>query len=142
MLRRDREVTDSPTRLPQDVLPDPLAAIMSGRAGSWHPGHVPYCLWPWAKRPWLHTREWPAAWRFHLHGRQQAEVISPHEPAYPPAKAKLCVVFAIHQLVSGWQSPTINTEEEVPEADAALMSELFDTLCSGLVRHPGSPTMC
>ena len=36
---------DIPTRLPNDQPPDPLTAIVSGAAGTWHPGHALYCLW-------------------------------------------------------------------------------------------------
>ena len=144
MLPRDTAMRDGPTTLPPDQPPDPLTTIVSGRAGSWHPGHALYCLWRWAQRHWQHTREWSAAWRFHLDGRQQAEVIPPHERANPPTTANLCPVFAIHQiraLASGQVPPTIRTEAEARATYAALVSELFDALRSALVQHPGNPTM-
>ena len=38
------------------------------------------------------------AWRFHLDGRQQAEVIPPHNRTNLPTTANLCPFFAIHQI--------------------------------------------
>ena len=69
MLPRDTAVPDGPTTLPPDQPPDPLTTIVSGSAGTWHPGRALYCLWRWAQRRWPHTREWSAAWGFHLEGR-------------------------------------------------------------------------
>ena len=72
--------------------PDPLRAVVSGTAGTWHPGHALYCLWRWARRRWPHTRAWSAAWRFYLDGRQQLEAI-PERTAETPTATNLCPVF-------------------------------------------------
>ena len=106
---------DSPTPLLPGQPPDPLTAIVSGTAGTWHPGHALYCLWRWAQRRWPHTRVWSATWRFYLDGRQQLEAI-PEWTAPTPTAPNLCPVFAIHQiwaLALGEQlQPTILTETE------------------------------
>ena len=77
MLLATTALPDSPTPLPNDQPPDPLTAIVSGTAGTWHPGSAFYCLWQWARRRWPHTREWTATWRVHLDGGQQLEAIPP-----------------------------------------------------------------
>ena len=69
MLPATTALPDSPAPLLNDQPPDPVTAIVSGTAGTWHPGHALYCLWRWARRRWPHTREWTATWRFHLDGR-------------------------------------------------------------------------
>ena len=69
MLPRDKPMPDCTTTLPSDQSPDPLSTILSGRACSWHPGHVHHCLWWWAPRRWQHIRERSAAQRFHVDGR-------------------------------------------------------------------------
>ena len=45
MIPASTALPDSPTPLPNDQPPDPLTAIVSGAAGTWHPGHALYCLW-------------------------------------------------------------------------------------------------
>ena len=40
-----RSLPDSPIPLLNGQPPDPLKAIMSRIAGTWHPGHALYCLW-------------------------------------------------------------------------------------------------
>ena len=77
--------------------PDPLTAIVSGTAGTWHPGHALYCLWRWVQHRWPHTRVWSATWRFYLDGQQQLEVI-PERTGETPTAPNLCPVFAIHQI--------------------------------------------
>ena len=113
MLPATTALADSPTPLRNAQLPDPLTAIVSGTAGTWHPGHALYCLWRWAQRRWPHTRAWSAAWRFYLDGRQQLEAI-PERMAETPTAPNLCPVFAIHQiraLALGQQmQPTIRSE--------------------------------
>ena len=64
MLLATTALPDSPTPLLIDQPVDPLTAIVSGTAGTWHPGHALYCLWQWARRRWPHTRAWSATWRF------------------------------------------------------------------------------
>ena len=99
MLPRGSDLPDGATLLLPGQPPDPLTAIVSGMAGTWHPGHALYCLWRWGQRRWQHTRGWSATWRFHLDGRQQAEVIPPQDRAVGrPAKDNLCPVFANHQI--------------------------------------------
>ena len=71
--------TFSYSPLPNDQPPDPLTAIVSGAAGTWHPGHDLYCLWRWPQHRWPHTSDWTATWRFHLDGRQQLEAIPQRE---------------------------------------------------------------
>ena len=76
-----------------------------------------------------------------MDGRQQAEVIPPHEQVNV---LNMCSVFAIHQiraLAARQVSPTIHTEEEARAAHAALVSEIFAALRTALVRHPGNPPM-
>ena len=141
LLPRETGLPDGPTTLPPNFPPDPLTAIVSGRAGSWHLGHALYCLWTWAQQRWPHSRQWSAAWRLHLDGWRQAEVTSPHEQENPPTTANLFLVFVIYQiqaLAAGQVLPTC-TEAEAPAAHAALVSELIDHLHSALVRHLGNP---
>ena len=57
MLPATTGLPDSPTPLLSEQPPDLLTAIVSGTAGTWHPGHALYCLWRWARRRWPHTRE-------------------------------------------------------------------------------------
>ena len=91
MLRATTGLPDNPTPLLPNQPPDPLTAIVSGAAGTWQPDHAPYCLWRWARRRWLHTRAWSAAWRFYLDGPQQMEAIRnrrrkpPLSPTYAPS---------------------------------------------------------
>ena len=133
---------DSPTPLLNVQPPDPLTAIVSGRAGTWHPGHALYCLWQWARRPWPHTRVWSATWRFYLDGRQQLEAI-PERTAETPTAPNLCPVFGIHQIralaLSKQLQPTIRTETEAQAAQAALVHGIFSALRSPLVRRVGNP---
>ena len=115
MLPATTALPDSITPLLNGKPPDPLTAIVSGTAGTWHPGHALYCLWRWAQRRWPHTRVWSATWRFYLDGRQQMEAI-PERTAETPTAPNLCPVFANHQvraLALGEQlQPTIRTETE------------------------------
>ena len=97
MLLATTALPDSPTPLLNDQPPDPLTAIVSGTAGTWHPGHALYCLWRWALRRWPHTRVWSATWRFYLDGRQQLEAI-PERTAETPTAPNLCPVFGIHKI--------------------------------------------
>ena len=60
MLPATTALPDSPTPLLPGQPPDPLRAIVSGTAGTKHPGHALYCLWRWAQRRWPHTRVWSA----------------------------------------------------------------------------------
>ena len=62
MLRATTDLPDNATPLLPNQPPDPLTAIVSGAAGTWHPGHALYCLWRWAQRRWPHTRACSAAW--------------------------------------------------------------------------------
>ena len=143
MLPGGMDLPDGPTPLLLGQPLDPLTAMPSGMAGTWHPGHALYCLWRWAQRRWQHTKEWSATWRFELDGRQQAEVIPPHHrTAGRPATDKLSPVFAIHQiraLAAGRVSPAIHTEEEARASHTALVSDIFAALRTALVRHPGNP---
>ena len=144
MLPATTALPDSPTPLLNDQPPDPLTAIVSGTAGTWHQGHAVYCLWRWARRRWPHTRVWSATWRFYLDGRQQLEAIPQRErTAETPTAPNLCPVFAIHQiraLALGEQlQPTIHTETEAQAAHAALVHEIFSALRSALVRRVGNP---
>ena len=50
MLRETTGLPDNPTPLLRNQPPDPLMAIVSGAAGTWHPGHALYCLCRWARR--------------------------------------------------------------------------------------------
>ena len=142
MLPATTALPDSPTPLLSDQPPDPLTAIVSGTAGTWHPGHALYCLCRWARRRWPHTRVWSATWRFYLDGRQQLEAI-PEWTAEAPTAPNLCPLFAIHQiwgLVLGDQlQPTIRTGTEAQAAHAALVHEIISALRSALVRRVGNP---
>ena len=143
MLPRDVGLPDGPTPLLPGQPPDLLTAIVSDAAGTWHPGHALYCLWRWAQRRWPHTRDWSAAWRFHLDGRQQTEAIPPHErTAGQPAPHNLCPAFAIYQiraLAAGQVSPAIHTEDKARAAHTALVSDVFAALRNALTRHPSNP---
>ena len=88
MLPATTALPDNPTPLLPGQPPDPLTAIVSGTAGTWHPGHALYCLWRWAQHRCPHTRVWSATWRFYLGGRQQLEAI-PERTADRAAKASL-----------------------------------------------------
>ena len=68
MLSATTDLPDSPTPLLTGQPPDPLTAVVSGTAVTWHPGHALYCLWRWAQRRLPHTRARSAAWRFYLDG--------------------------------------------------------------------------
>ena len=142
MLPATTDLPDSPTPLLLGQPPDPLTAVVSGTAGTWHPGHALYCLWRWARRRWPHTRAWSAAWSFYLDGRQQLEAI-PEQTAETPTATNLCPVFAIHQiraLAPGEQlQPPIRTETEAQAARAALVHQIFSALRSALVRRVANP---
>ena len=142
MLRATTDLPDNPTSQLPEQPPDPLTAIVSGTAGTWHPGHALYCLWRWARRRWPHTRAWSAAWRFYLDGRQQMEAI-PEPTAETPTEPNLCPVFAIHQIralaLGGQLQPAIRTETEARAAHAALVHEIFSALRSAPVRRVGNP---
>ena len=142
MLPATTDLPDSPVPLLPGQPPDPLSAVVSGTAGTWHPGHALYCLWRWAQRCWPHTRAWSAAWRPYLDGRQQLEAI-PERTAETPTAPNLCPVFAIHQiraLALGEQlQPAIRTETEAQAAHTALVHEIFSALRSALVRRVGNP---
>ena len=135
MLLATTALPDSPTPLLPGQPPDPLTAIVSGTAGTWHPGHALYCLWRWAQRRWPHTRVWPATWRFYLDGRQQLEAI-PERTAETSTAPNLCPVFAIHQiraLALGEQlQPAIRTETDAQAAYAAPGHEILSALRSVL----------
>ena len=146
MLPATTALPDSTTPLLNDQPLDSLTAIVSGTAGTWHPGHALYCLWRWARRRWLDTRELSATWRFYLDGRQQLEDIPGRERTAESSTApNLCPIFAIQQipaLALGEQlQPTIHTETEAQAAHAALVHAIFSAPRSGLVRrvgnHPG-----
>ena len=142
MLLATTALPNSPTPLQAGQPPDPLTAIVSGTAGTCHPGHARYCLWRWAQRRWPHTRVWSATWSFYLDGRQQLEAI-PERMAVTPTAPNLCPVFAIHQiraLAPGEQlQPAIRTETEAQAAHAALVHEISSPLRSALVRSVGNP---
>ena len=142
MLPATTDLPDSPIPLLPGQPPDPLTAVVSGTAGTWHPGHALYCLWRWARRRWPHTRAWSAAWRFYLDGRQQFEAI-PERTAETPTATNLCPVFAIHHiraLALGEQlQPPIRTETEAQAAHAALVHETFSALRSAPVRRVANP---
>ena len=133
---------DSPSALLSDQPPDPLTAILSGTASTWHPGHALYCLWRWARRRLPQTRLWSTTWGFYLDGRQQLEAILERTEETPTAP-NLCPVFAIHQfraLALGEQlQPTIRTETEAQAAHATLVHEIFSALRSALVQRVGNP---
>ena len=120
MLFGGMDLCDGPTLLLPGKPSDPLTAIVSGMAGTWHPGHALYCLWRWAQRRWQHSREWSATWRFNLDGGQQAKLIPPHDRAAGrPATDNFCPVFGIYQiraLAAGRVSPAIHTGEEARAA--------------------------
>ena len=144
MLLAATALPDSPTPLLNDQPPDPLTAILSGTAGTSHPGHALYCLLRCARRRWPHTRVWSATWRFYLDGRQQLEAISERkQTAETPTAPNLCPVFAIHQiqaLALGEQlQPIIHTETEAQAGHAALVHEIFSALRSAVVRRVGNP---
>ena len=142
MLPATTALPDSPTPLLNDQPPYPLTAIVSGTAGTWHPGHALYCLWRWLRHRWPHTRVWSATWRYYLDGQQQLEAI-PERTAETPTAPNLCPVFAIHQiraLALGEQlQPTIRTETEAKAAHAALVHKISSALRSALVRRVGNP---
>ena len=131
MLPATTDLPDSPNPLLPDKPPDPLTAVLSGTAGTWHPGHALYCLWRWARPRWPHTRAWSAAWRFYLDGRQQLEAIA-EQTAETPTATNLCPVFAIHQiraLALGEQlQPAIRTETKAQAVHAALVHESLSAL--------------
>ena len=144
MLPANAALPDSPTPLPNDQAPDSLTAIVSGAAGTWHPGHDLYCLWRWVQRRWSHTRDWTATWRFHLDDRQQLEAIPQHERTAETSTAtNLCSVFAIQQIralaIGAQLQPAIRTETEAQAAHAALVHEILSALRSALVRRVGNP---
>ena len=123
---------------------DPPTAIVVGAAGSWHPGHVIYCLWRWAQRRWPHNRDRTATWRFHLDGRQQLEAIPKRErTAESPTATNLCPVFAIHQIralaMGGQLQPAIRTQTEAQAAHGPLVHKILSALRSVLVRRVGNP---
>ena len=142
MLPATTALPDSPNPLLPGQPPDPLTAIVSGTAGTWHPGHALYCLWRWAQRRRPHTRVWSATCTFYPHGRQQLEAI-PEGTSETSTAPNLCPVFAIHQiraLALGEQlQPAIRTETEAQGAHAALVHEIFSALRSALVRRVGNP---
>ena len=144
MLAATTVLPDSPIPLLNDQPPDFLMAIVSGTAGTWHPGHALYCLWRWARRRRPHNRDWTATWKIHLDGRQQLEAILQHErTAETPTATNLCPVFAIHQiraLALGEQlQPAMRTETEAQSAHGALVHEILSALRSALVRRVGKP---
>ena len=120
-----------------------MTAIVSGEAGSWHPGHALYCLWRWAQCRWSHTKDWSETWRFYLDDRQQLEAIPQHErTSKSPARGNLCPVFAIHQIwalvLGGQLLPSMRTETEARAAHTALVHEIFSALRSALVGRLGN----
>ena len=141
MLPATTPLPDSPTPLLPGQPPDPLTAIVSGRAGTWHPSHALYCLLRWAQRRWPHASVWSATWRFYLDGRQQLEAI-PERTAETPTAPNLCPVFAIHQIralaLSEQLQPAIRTETEAQAAHAVLVHKIFSALRSALVRRLGN----
>ena len=144
MLLATTALPDSSSPLPNDQPPGPLTAIVSGTAGTWHPGHALYCLWRPARRRWPHTRGRTATWRFHLDGRQQLAAIPQRErTAETPTATNLCPVFAIHQiraLALGEQlQPAIRTDTEAQAAHAAHVHEILSALRIALVRRVGKP---
>ena len=50
MLPARAALPDGPTPTPHNRTPDPLRAVVSGGAGTWHPGHALYCLWRLVKK--------------------------------------------------------------------------------------------
>ena len=143
MLPASAALPDGPTPLPHNQPPDPLTAIVSGEAGTWHQGHALYYLWRLARRRWPYTRDWMATRRLHLDGRQQLEAIAQRErTAETPTATKLCPVFAMHQIralaLSGQLQPAIRTETALQGAHAALVQEILSALCSALVQRVGN----
>ena len=144
MLLARAALPDGPSPCPITNLQMPLTAVVSGEAGSWHPGHALNCLWRWAQRCRPHTRDWTATWRFYLDGRRELEAIPQRErTTETPVARNLCPVFAIHQiwaLAMGRQlQPTIRTKTETQAAHAALVHETSSALCSAFVRLMGNP---
>ena len=143
MLPKNVDLLDGPTSLLPGVPPDLLTAIVSGAAGTWHPGHALYCLWRWGQRSWPHTRDWSGACRFNADGRQQTEAIPSHErTAGRPITDNLCPALANHQIWAlelGQVSPAIHTEGEARAAHTALKSDIFSALRSALTRHRSNP---
>ena len=139
MLLATTALPDSPIFPLPGQPPDPLTAIVSGTAGTWHPGDALYCLWRWVQRRWPHTRAWSATWRFYPDSRQQLEAI-PERTAETPTAPNLCPVFAIHQiraLALGEQlQPAIGTETEAQAANTAVVHQIFSALRS----TPYNPT--
>ena len=143
MLLASAALPDGPTPLPRDKRPDTLMAIASGEAGTWHPGHALYCLWRWAQRRWLLTRDRTATWWFHLDGRQHLEAIPQRErTAETPTATNLCPLFATHQIralaMGGRLQRAICTETEAGAADTAPVHEILNALRSALVRSVGN----
>ena len=97
MLRATTDLPDNPAPLLPDQPPDPLTAIVSGTAGTWHPGQALYCRCRWARRRWPLTRAWSAPWTFYPDSRQHMEAI-PEPTAETPTEPNLCPVFAIDQI--------------------------------------------
>ena len=144
MVLANTALPDNPTPLLKGQPPDPIAAILSGAAGTWHPDHAHYCLWRWARRRWPHIRDLTATWRFYLDSRQQLKgILQQERMAETPTATNLCPVFAIHQiwaLAKGEQlQPVIRTEMEAQAANAAPVHEILSALCSALVRRVGKP---
>ena len=147
MLLAAAGLLDTPTPLSNDQPPDPLTAIVSGAAGTWHPGHALYWLLQWAQRRWPHTRDWTTTWRFYLDGEQQVEAIAQHKRTVEtPTATNLCLVFAMHQiraLAMGNQlQPAIRTETKAQAAQSALVHVILSALRRALVwrvRNPPGP---
>ena len=142
MLLARAALPHGPTPLPPNQPPNPLTAVVSREAGTWHPGHALHCLWRCTERRWWHTRDWKATWRFHLDGQEQLEAIPQRErTAETPAAKNLCPVFLIHQIralaMGGQLQPAIRTETEAQAAHAALVHEILRALHSALVRRMG-----
>ena len=143
MLPASAALPDAPPPRPHNQPLDPLTAVVSGEAGSWHPGHAPYCLWRLAERRWPHTRDWTATWGIHLDRQQQLEAIPGHERTTEnPATGNMCPIFAIHQIralaMGGQLLRTIRTETEAQAAHTALVHEDLSALRSALVRRFGN----
>ena len=140
MLPASAALPEGPTPLPQNQPQDSLTAVVSGEAGSWHPGHALYCLWRWAQRRWLHTKDWSATWRFHLDSRQQLEAIHQHgQRTQNPATGNLCL-FSRSTISGrgprgGQLLPIIRSETEARAAHAALVHEIFSAVRNAVVRR-------
>ena len=144
MLPASAALPDGPTPLPHNQPPDPQPSIVSGGAGTWHPGGALYCRRRSGQRRWPHTRDWTETWRFHLASRQQPEAIPKGEgTAETPTATNLRQVFAITQIralaMSAQLQPAIRTETEAQAAHAALVQEILSALRSALVRRVGNP---